>query len=394
MGGSERGALRAKCVQAAIPLPLVIAALAVLGCSGAGPGIPDATDRIRITVAVTGPGTATVSPDGLSCGAGCAEYLPGTTVIVTPKPDTGLSVASWHGGGCEPSGDAPCRVMLSADTAIALDFCAYQIVADALAGDDAAAGICRAPFRTLTHALAVAQTGDSISLRPGRYDTVNGEVFPIVIPTGVEIIGNVASKGAGAAPVLIRGGDLTLGVAVRMDTLARLRGVTVRGDRTGIRADGLTVIQDDTIENCSEVGIEVAPGASDLKILDNAITDNAIGIAFDDPADRDGNATSAVAGNLIRHNDTGVSCAGDCGDLGGGAGDSAGKNKLICSTLYNLHLTTHSATLLVVAAKNNQWDAAPPSGGCGTTPADICVPMPQFGMVTVQGYSTTTEPCQ
>ena len=373
----------------------IVGLAAVLGCSGSGSRMPDdAGSRVTLTVTVTGPGSVSRSPDGDVCGAGCVEYPAGTTVVLTPVPQAGFSVASWHGGGCDTSGDRPCHITLAADTTVGLDFCTYNRVVDPVAGDDAASGSCGAPFRTLTHALAVAPAFATISLRPGRYDAAHGESFPIDIPVGFEVVGDVAGKGAGAAPVVIEGGDPDFGVAVTLRAGAKLRGVTVRGTMVGIDASFSALIQDDTIENASSTGVQVALGGGSLKIIDNRITGNAFGISFSDPFDGNGSAGSIVQGNVIRGNATGVDCAGDCGDLGGGAGGSTGGNQLICNTLHNLRAATFTAAPLTFAARNNQWDAAPPTRSCATTPSDICESTPQSVSVVADGYSPTTQPCQ
>jgi hypothetical protein len=70
-------------------------------------------------------------------------------------------------------------------------------------GSDSGNGSQTAPFKTLTKALSVVKgstvTGLTISLAAGTYSTASGEVFPIVVPTGVVLAGNnygrKASKG-------------------------------------------------------------------------------------------------------------------------------------------------------------------------------------------------------
>ena len=71
------------------------------------------------------------------------------------------------------------------------------------------------PFKTLTKALTVVKaetvTGLTIELQPGAYTTASGELFPIVIPTGVTINGSGYGTGprqANAAFVSGSGEDL------------------------------------------------------------------------------------------------------------------------------------------------------------------------------------------
>lgn len=75
---------------------------------------------------------------------------------------------------------------------------------DAAHGLDANAGTEAAPFKTITHALAVANSLDTLMIMPGEYDTDNGETFPLVASgesfVGVEgaeltrIVGNGLSQ--------------------------------------------------------------------------------------------------------------------------------------------------------------------------------------------------------
>ncbi len=50
-------------------------------------------------------------------------------------------------------------------------------------------GTRSAPYRTITEALTHGVDGDAIKVLPGVYDAAAGEVFPLVLPTGVDLIG-------------------------------------------------------------------------------------------------------------------------------------------------------------------------------------------------------------
>ena len=83
---------------------------------------PDAPPGIAtLTVTVTGSGTVSSTPAGISCGADCSESFPiGSAVMLTPTPDVGSTFAGWTGGGC--SGTGACTVMVAAMTTVAATF--------------------------------------------------------------------------------------------------------------------------------------------------------------------------------------------------------------------------------------------------------------------------------
>jgi parallel beta-helix repeat protein len=71
------------------------------------------------------------------------------------------------------------------------------------AGDDNGNGGERAPFKTITHALRVAQPNTVITLSRGTYSTQTGEQFPLFLKPGVSIQGDARNKGRG---IVIAGG--------------------------------------------------------------------------------------------------------------------------------------------------------------------------------------------
>lgn len=76
-----------------------------------------------LTVLKTGSGfgTVTSTPTGINCGAACsAEYMQGSTVILTATPDANSLFAGWAGGGC--TGIGTCTTTLTANTAITASF--------------------------------------------------------------------------------------------------------------------------------------------------------------------------------------------------------------------------------------------------------------------------------
>ena len=81
---------------------------------------------------------------------------------------------------------------------------ATKIVSASVGNDATASGTCLA-YKTITAALTAASSGDVVWVAPGTYDISNGEVFPIGVPTGVSLIGDVTNMGNGTTPTLIKG---------------------------------------------------------------------------------------------------------------------------------------------------------------------------------------------
>ena len=73
-----------------------------------------------LSVSVTGGGTVTSQPVGISClGACSAEFADGTTVALTATPGANLTLTGW-GGAC--SGTGACNLTLSADASVIATF--------------------------------------------------------------------------------------------------------------------------------------------------------------------------------------------------------------------------------------------------------------------------------
>jgi parallel beta-helix repeat protein len=152
---------------------------------------------------------------------------------------------------------------------------------DPTIGNDSHNGSQRSPFRTITHALQVAQTNTVILLSPGTYSTDSGETFPLALNPGVTLQGNPGTRGRG---ILIRGGGDFLSptaarqnVAILGNHQAGLNGVTVtnpnpRGYGLWIESSSLTVTSN-TFTNNTHDGISVN-GNSAPVIQDNWFTTN------------------------------------------------------------------------------------------------------------------------
>ena len=80
----------------------------------------DHTCNYQVTVTASGPGSATVSPAGVACGAGCNAYCAGVQVTVTAVAGTGSSFTGWSGdcGGLAQS----CTLNVDGDKSVGAGF--------------------------------------------------------------------------------------------------------------------------------------------------------------------------------------------------------------------------------------------------------------------------------
>ncbi|MBW4668159.1 MAG: S-layer homology domain-containing protein [Cyanomargarita calcarea GSE-NOS-MK-12-04C] len=151
-------------------------------------------------------------------------------------------------------------------------------------GNDTDAGSRVAPTRSITRALKTITTPTIIQLAAGTYSDKNGEIFPLVIPTGVMVLGNEATKGQG---ILIAGSGehQSPSFGVQNITLillddAQLMGVTVtnfavKGTGVWIESTAPT-LANNTFTNCGREGVFVS-GTAKPAILDNLFVQNSQG---------------------------------------------------------------------------------------------------------------------
>lgn len=174
-------------------------------------------------------------------------------------------------------------------------------------GNDSNSGSRQSPFKTLTRALKVTPPA-IIQLAAGTYSTTNQEVFPLLIPEGVTVIGNEANKGAGI--VIAGGGEYqspSLGVQnVTLVLLnhASLRGVTVTNPAakgTGVWIEStVSHLANNTFTNCGREGILTSGTAKPL-ILDNVFVQNAASGLF-----MARNSKGEVLRNVFQKNPLGI----------------------------------------------------------------------------------------
>jgi uncharacterized repeat protein (TIGR01451 family) len=84
---------------------------------------------LTLEKAGTGQGSVVSSPAAISCGAGCAnasaDFLSGTSVVLTAAAAAGNTFDGWSGGGCTGA-QATCTVPVSAATSVTATFTPIQ----------------------------------------------------------------------------------------------------------------------------------------------------------------------------------------------------------------------------------------------------------------------------
>jgi hypothetical protein len=250
---------------------------------GAGtPGVCTCPSTPLCTVGVTGCSAGTLSSCDLDATGGC------------PAPATTDCTAAPYSATCDDTPSPHCACAPPTANTIAVD---------GLHGDDTngtgGAG-ARCAFKTITHALSVATSGDTVVVSPGDYSDLVDEANPIVIPDGVSLVTDAAptspdayviddaivhhagssTLGAftirGGWGVTVDGGTLTVGgtrveaaespaFAVYGSGSATIAGVTSVGSKqlVVVDSDGTTSVTD-ALSLADRAGTELAAGELDL----------------------------------------------------------------------------------------------------------------------------------
>ena len=175
-------------------------------------------------------------------------------------------------------------------------------------GSDTYTGTQLTPFRSLTHALRETTIPKIIQLAKGIYSIATGEVFPLVIPTGVVVMGNETTKGKGIV-ILGSGKYKSPSFGVQNITMcllddAQLKGVTITNTTpkgTGVWIEStVPTLANNTFTNCSREGVFVS-GTAKAVILDNVFVQNAAsGLVMAR------NSTGDVLRNVVQKNTLGI----------------------------------------------------------------------------------------
>jgi hypothetical protein len=231
-------------------------------------------------------------------------------------------------------------------------------------------GSCAAPFKTLTYALSQAGAGDSIQVDPGTYDAANGETFPLDVPAGVTVVGDVASNGTSPATEIA--GNVVLDQAQ-----SALQGVSVAGE-VDVTASGIAVTSD-TLTNPGGTCLAVT-GAISALVNDTTAAGCGVGIQVS------GGASTTLGLDTL----TGASTYNLEVDDTSTANLANGGNVLSCAAGADLY----AATSATIDASNTAWDHAPPTQAASGGPAGgIDIYLAGLGGVTAVNPITVAAPC-
>jgi hypothetical protein len=205
-------------------------------------------------------------------------------------------------------------------------------------GDDTFTGTSPSlAFKTITHALSVAASGSAVSVAPGIYNAPN-EAFPLMVPDGVQLIGDEVYKGLGfglSPHTTISGGGASVVVAT-------VGAAIVPGNRSTVA--GFEITNTISASGNFPSGIVLKNGIATIR--NNTVT---------------GSTSFGIY----------VAAAG--ADLGGGSAGSTGGNSIFC----NMAADVIVAAGISVSAKNNFWDHLSPTqvtagGACTPAGTDFC----------------------
>ncbi|EMJ94305.1 LIC10774 family surface protein [Leptospira alstonii] len=265
---------------------------------------------------------------------------------------------------------------------------------DSISGSDSNAGTKSAPYRTITKAILASKADGTkvIYVAPGTYDTSVGETFPIYIPDGVNVYGDINGKGlvggssslyAGppgttpkTGPTWIKGGGFDIyhtswNTALIPKNNSQIAGFKITNPNPmspgGYFTRGISMqnfvsikIKNNTItEIPSGAGIyyenfTVTTVGSDI-ISGNQITSNYWGIADYGLRTSD----TKVENNFISQNFVGVATTTGL-DLGQGSTGSVGNNTFSCNTYEDVEIGGGSLAKDQYAM-NNYWDHFAPT---------------------------------
>jgi hypothetical protein len=243
-----------------------------------------APPNYTLSVGVSGNGTITSSPTGISCPSVCTmNYASGTQVLLTATAMGGSTFNGW-GGACTGSGT--CLLTMNSIESVTAMFSAAagggpstQTFVSASLGSDS--NPCTRVSPCLTFAAALAQTSAG-----GEIDALDpGDFGPVTINKAITIFGNAAGGAGlmttpGTSGIVISAGANDV---IHLDGLA-FDGVNASGTSGVVFLSGARL----NIENCAVLGfttsgITVSPGAGSatptkVVVQNTTILNNATGL--------------------------------------------------------------------------------------------------------------------
>ena len=170
------------------------------------------------------------------------------------------------------------------DADVANDCGPFDLFVDPINGDDTAPGTFSEPVRTLGHAMTLVSAGDVVHAEPGVYGDSNGDTWPVMVPNGVTIIGDLGAAGEGPVPTRIEGvGAIEMGfhAALVLGDNTRIRGLsfdTTSGlNRASVRVQSADVVVDTNTFVAGYAGI-YAFGSTNLRVEDNTLMNSSYGV--------------------------------------------------------------------------------------------------------------------
>jgi phospholipase C len=115
-------------------LPICLFTMILTACGGGGTpgGGGGSTGPFPVTVSLSGTGTVTSTPAGITCGTTCkANFANGTQVTLAEKAGAGFSFAGWS-GAC--TGASNCAIAVSAASAVTATFQPLPVLQVTVAG--------------------------------------------------------------------------------------------------------------------------------------------------------------------------------------------------------------------------------------------------------------------
>jgi hypothetical protein len=178
--------------------------------------------------------------------------------------------------------------------------------------DDGGRGTPSAPFRTMTHALGVAEAGDTVQLLAGSYSVDAGERWLISLNAPFNVRNGVTLRGAGPEQTTLVGPNVAQSIGVHLQSGGVVTDLGIRGFEYGVVARG-------------DGGVKIANVALHTNLTNLSGQDQVTVVVSGESRLFDAgffNVTllgrarmEMTGGQIVRAKQTGVSLTGDAGAL-------------------------------------------------------------------------------